>query len=253
MEHNELYHHGIKGQRWGVRRFQKKDGSLTAAGKKRYDVMDETPPKLKPIGPSGRVMTEDLPKYKTKGPVVYDKSDATNEENSQNTRNDKIKKAVVIGMTVSSVALATYGSYKVSQIAKNNKLTMAGKEAVNKVLTNKSYASMTASEARELRNKAVGEAVKNGYKPTGNNQVDMLNFLNSIAPTSTNVNRATINKAPVGRAAVNTAKSYASMTQSEARELRNKAVGIAVKNGYKPTGNNQVDMLNMLNRLLDDI
>lgn len=32
----ELYHHGIKGQRWGIRRFQKKDGSLTSAGKKRY-------------------------------------------------------------------------------------------------------------------------------------------------------------------------------------------------------------------------
>lgn len=32
----ELYHHGIKGQKWGIRRFQKKDGSLTAAGKKRY-------------------------------------------------------------------------------------------------------------------------------------------------------------------------------------------------------------------------
>ncbi len=32
----ELYHHGVKGQRWGIRRFQKKDGSLTPAGKKRY-------------------------------------------------------------------------------------------------------------------------------------------------------------------------------------------------------------------------
>lgn len=32
----ELYHHGIKGQRWGVRRYQNADGSLTAAGKKRY-------------------------------------------------------------------------------------------------------------------------------------------------------------------------------------------------------------------------
>lgn len=37
MNYNyELYHHGIKGQHWGVRRFQKKDGSLTTAGKKRY-------------------------------------------------------------------------------------------------------------------------------------------------------------------------------------------------------------------------
>lgn len=33
----ELYHHGIKGQRWGVRRFQNKNGSLTNAGKKRYN------------------------------------------------------------------------------------------------------------------------------------------------------------------------------------------------------------------------
>lgn len=33
---DELYHHGIKGQRWGVRRYQNEDGSLTSAGKKRY-------------------------------------------------------------------------------------------------------------------------------------------------------------------------------------------------------------------------
>lgn len=32
----ELYHHGVKGMKWGVRRFQKKDGSLTPVGKKRY-------------------------------------------------------------------------------------------------------------------------------------------------------------------------------------------------------------------------
>lgn len=36
MEPNELMHHGIKGQKWHVRRFQNKDGSLTVAGKKRY-------------------------------------------------------------------------------------------------------------------------------------------------------------------------------------------------------------------------
>ena len=33
----ELYHHGIKGMKWGVRRYQNKDGSLTPAGKRRYD------------------------------------------------------------------------------------------------------------------------------------------------------------------------------------------------------------------------
>jgi hypothetical protein len=33
----ELYHFGIKGQKWGVRRFQNEDGSLTSEGQKRYE------------------------------------------------------------------------------------------------------------------------------------------------------------------------------------------------------------------------
>ena len=32
---NELYHHGIIGQKWGVRRYQNKDGSLTEEGLKK--------------------------------------------------------------------------------------------------------------------------------------------------------------------------------------------------------------------------
>ena len=34
MNSNELAHHGILGMKWGVRRYQNKDGTLTAAGKK---------------------------------------------------------------------------------------------------------------------------------------------------------------------------------------------------------------------------
>ena len=37
----ELYHHGVKGMKWGVRRYQNKDGSLTAAGKKRNARADQ--------------------------------------------------------------------------------------------------------------------------------------------------------------------------------------------------------------------
>lgn len=37
---NELYHYGIKGQKWGRRRFQNPDGTLTAVGKQRYSKND---------------------------------------------------------------------------------------------------------------------------------------------------------------------------------------------------------------------
>ena len=36
MDYDQLYHHGIKDMKWGIRRFQNKDGSLTPAGRKRY-------------------------------------------------------------------------------------------------------------------------------------------------------------------------------------------------------------------------
>ena len=47
----ELYHWGIKGMKWGIRRFQNKDGSLTPAGRKRYS-----------DGTSGQSKTANKPK-----------------------------------------------------------------------------------------------------------------------------------------------------------------------------------------------
>lgn len=33
---NDIFHYGVKGMKWGVRRYQNADGSYTSAGKKRY-------------------------------------------------------------------------------------------------------------------------------------------------------------------------------------------------------------------------
>ena len=38
LDYYRLYHHGIKGQKWGIRRFQNEDGTLTAEGRQRYEV-----------------------------------------------------------------------------------------------------------------------------------------------------------------------------------------------------------------------
>ena len=36
MSNNQLQHAGVKGMKWGVRRYQNADGTLTPAGRKRY-------------------------------------------------------------------------------------------------------------------------------------------------------------------------------------------------------------------------
>ena len=46
MNNNELYHFGIKGMRWGVRRYQNKDGTLTKAGRKKMAKLDKEYSKL---------------------------------------------------------------------------------------------------------------------------------------------------------------------------------------------------------------
>ncbi len=66
-----LYHHGILGQKWGVRRFQNKDGTLTTAGKKRYDI-DEAKQQVKNAKKEYR---EEVRRYnkKTHNGLIYDK------------------------------------------------------------------------------------------------------------------------------------------------------------------------------------
>lgn len=72
----ELCHHGILGQKWGVRRYQDKDGNLTEAGMKRYrkDLSSISNKELKKL-------TEDVIKAKYQNPDKWVGEDLNNIKN----------------------------------------------------------------------------------------------------------------------------------------------------------------------------
>lgn len=96
---DELQHHGIKGMKWGIRRFQKKDGSLTPEGKRRY---------------------LDKPTRKEKRQQEYEKlcsaykREGMSDEQAEKTAKGYIaaKKALIGIGAVAVTAAVAYGAYK---------------------------------------------------------------------------------------------------------------------------------------------
>lgn len=90
----ELYHYGIKGMKWGRRRFQDKSGKLTAAGKKRYSDDDASSDKSK-----HRLNLEE--KYRQQGMSKREAEIAAN-------KRIKIEKAIAITAGITVAAASAY-------------------------------------------------------------------------------------------------------------------------------------------------
>jgi len=115
-EHS-LYHHGIKGQKWGVRRFQNLDRSLTPAGKERY----------------GRGNSEN-DSGKKKGVSI---------------NSDTAKKVAKTALAVAGTAAVAYGGYKLanSDMAKEFATSMKMRASLAK---NASFLSLRRMKEEDL-------------------------------------------------------------------------------------------------------
>lgn len=97
---NELNHYGVKGMRWGVRRYQDKHGRRTAAGKKRYSQKEKSDKEKKGL-------------------------------------TDKQKRAIKIGAAAVGTALVAYGGYKLYQSGALDRFVDRGRMKVDSLLGSK--------------------------------------------------------------------------------------------------------------------
>jgi hypothetical protein len=116
---DELYHWGIKGMKWGVRRYQNKDGSLTNAGKKRRAKLEG---ELEKLGGKKKTDGDDIPKKKS----VSDMSDAELREHTNRMQLE-----------------ANYYNAKKNLSTANPKQVSAGKKFAEKMLNETIIPSLT--------------------------------------------------------------------------------------------------------------
>lgn len=158
-----LYHHGVKGMKWGRRRFQNTDGSLTPAGKKRYGLgarlvrghagpgvyigtkkhqLEGAKKDLARLD-SGEHLSVGMTKkrqtkYDARDRRALEKKIAKLEGKETETQqsehrglSDKQKTALKVGVAVAGTALAAYGAYKFSEYAKGKAFKQAYERGTN--------------------------------------------------------------------------------------------------------------------------
>lgn len=193
---NELMHYGVRGQKWGVRRYQNADGSLTKAGERRYgsienykkvqDAKAQAEARKKAAKANARTSAEvakynaknqnsekskDSKEVKTKVTKKSVKAMSDQELNDGISRLQKEKqyKELVQGENVTrgrkavSEALTESGKQATRTIA-TAAMTYAGKQAVKKLVGEKTYNEMFDIKKDQPNSASMISDLRNGKK-----------------------------------------------------------------------------------------
>lgn len=172
---NELYHYGVKGMKWGVRRYRNYDGSYTRAGVKRFDASlteyekaDSTYKSAKKRGASkADVVNAKLARKKAKARLVKDykhlKQDKLGDQGKELYANGK----TITGNSAVSRMLETVGTLSLTAAAYNNQYGFANTE-VTKVLAAVGVGSYAVSGAKRLADIGTNKRLRAYYGHTSN-------------------------------------------------------------------------------------
>lgn len=173
---SELYHFGIKGMKWGVRRYQNYDGSYTKAGMKRYSAaMDKYEKKqseykeAKKSGVKGDALK--LKKAKVKEAKREVKKHYKHLKLDKQADKGKILyasgKRITFDNTVSST-LAKIGSLSLTAAVYNKRTNKLGNENVTKALAAIGGASLAASGIKRAADYVPQNQLRAYYSHTSN-------------------------------------------------------------------------------------
>lgn len=153
LREDELTHHGVKGQRWGVRRYQNPDGSLTDAGKKKLKDFKE-----KEIGKLNTRYEKTLEKYKKLS------------KDSTYTRSDLKKQMKFINKEIKQVKNYTFNDFSAEKKAIGKKAAIKAVAATAMFviplapdLVGVALLASIANDKRNYRNKILEERI-NAHK-----------------------------------------------------------------------------------------